>query len=224
MLKAASSVFKREYLLISRSAGQWMESWIFFVLVVLLLPMLVGESLKQTPLLVMALIWISILLATLLTLDKVIRLDFYDGVFDYWLMSCEPLWWLMFIKSWSHWLLWILPMVLVSPVVMLILGLDKDAIPVLFFALLLGTPVFSFLALVSASLTLTLRSSGLLLALILVPLSLPVIFVGAMPLASHLAGQSASGFYALLGAFSIASSVLLPHACAFGIKVSSSCG
>ena len=224
MLQAASSVFKREWLQVTRSRGQWMESWIFFLLVSMLVPMIVGEPLKQLPLLSVALIWTSILLATLLTLDKVIRIEFVDGVFDYWLMSNEPLWWLMFIKSWSHWILWILPMIIVSPFVMYVLGLNTQTIPVLFLSLLLGTPVFSFLAIMSASLTLTLRSSGLLLALILVPLALPVIFIGAMPLASHLAGQSASGFYALLGAFSMVCSVLLPHACAFGIKVSSSCG
>ncbi|HET9843504.1 MAG TPA: heme exporter protein CcmB [Gammaproteobacteria bacterium] len=213
-------MFKREWLITRRSKGQWAQPIAFFILATAILPMSQGQRLTQLPLLSCSLLWMTTLLASLLTLDGVLRSDHQEGCFEQWILGSYPLWWLMLIKSWAHWVIWVLPMVLISPLLMIMLQIPVSAIPILFISLLLGTPSFSFLGLLSTSLTLSIKASGLLLALILIPLAYPVILMGLAPTTRSLEGFGVGGNFALLAAFSIVMSVLAPHVCAFGVKVS----
>ena len=220
MLLSAFSLIKREWVLMRRSKGQWAEPWIFLILTASLLPMLNAEAVKNNPLLGISLLWISLMMAVMLTFDKGLRQDFHDGVFEQWRLGPNPLWWLVFAKSLAHWLMWVLPMIILSPLLMVMFSLPSVLMPVTLMGFILGTPVFSFLGLVASALTLNLRASGLLLALIFIPLTVPVLILALSACASAMADHDVSGHLALLAALSVLSMVLLPHASAFGIKVS----
>lgn len=224
MMTAALKVFTREWYLVRSTPSQWTQPWVFIVLMTLLPGMLIGDQLRHNPLLPGMLIILSIVYACMLSLDRAIRQENLSGIFAQWLISPWPMWWLMLVKGWSHWLLWVMPMVFISPVMMVVFGLDLQTSCTLFIALSIATPMLSFVGLMSSALTLNAQASGFLVALIMLPLIMPMALLSLSPIQSVLIDQSPAASFALLAAITVVSSVLCPIACAFGVRVGQSCG
>ena len=165
-------------------------------------------------------LWVAALLATLLSLGRLFALDHADGTLEQMLLSPEPLSVIVLGKVTAHWLSAGLPLVLLAPVLALQFDLPWDAIGVLAASLLLGTPVLSLLGAIGAALTLGLRGGGVLVALLVLPLYIPVLIFGAGAVSAQASGQGASAHLHLLAGVLAASLALAPWAAAMALRLS----
>ncbi len=224
MFEALIKIFCREWALLRCQPSQWIQPWVFLCFMAVMPAIMVGETLKSSPLLSATLIYLAVVFSSMLTLDKALKEDHDNGTFTQWILSPWPLWWLMLAKTLAHWLFWVAPMILISPVIMIMLGFKLDMLIIMALGLLIGTPLLSFVGVMTSALTLGLHASGFLVALIMLPLIMPMLLLSLSPVQSLLLGSDIGGSIALLGALTILTSVLCPLACAFGVKVSQSCG
>src|SRR5476651_1586739 len=164
--------------------------------------------------------WVAALLSVLLSLDGLFRSDFEDGSLEQWVLSSHPLALLVLAKVLAHWVFSGLALVLLAPLLALMLGLPSECLPVLLLSLLLGTPVLSLLGAVGAALTVGLKRGGLLLALLILPLYIPVLILGSGALQAALQGMPATGYLLWLGSLTALAVTLTPFAIAAGLKIS----
>jgi heme exporter protein B len=160
------------------------------------------------------------LLATLLALDSLFRADFDDGVLEQMLMSSQPLSMLVLGKVFAHWLTTGLPLLLLSPMLAMVMNLQTRALPALVASLALGTLTLSLIGGIGAALTVSLRRGGVLLALLVLPLFIPVLIFGSSCVVSAAAGLPVEGQLSLLGALAILATILAPPAIAAALRVS----
>ena len=144
------------------------------------------------------------------------RADFEEGVFEQWILSPIPLWFLLLTKGLAHWLINLLPMVILAPVIAYSLYLPSESLLTLIFSLLLGTPILSMIALIGVCLTLAIKNSGILLSLILLPLMIPVLIFGVGSIHAY----EPNAQFALLGAMLAMSCCFAPIVAAFALKTS----
>ncbi len=219
MLKVINVVIKHELIAAYRRLNEVLTGFWFFLVVCCLFPLsLIPEEsslVKVAP----GIIWVVALLATLLSLDKLFRADYQDGSLNHWVMSPYPLTGLILAKVIAHWLMTGLPLVLLSPVLAMVFHLPMPATQVLVISLLLGTPLLHLLGAFGAALTMSLRNSGLLLAVIIFPLYVPALIFGAGAVTSQLAGLTYSAQLAWLASLSLAGASLLPLATAAALKL-----
>jgi heme exporter protein B len=191
----------------------------FYVIVVALFPLAVSPE----PVLLQALgpgvLWVAALLASLLSLPRLFAADFADGSLEQIALSPHPLPALVSGKMLAHWLTTGLPMVLLVPVLGLQYALSADVLGVTMLALLLGTPILSLLGAIGAALTLGARGGGSLLALLVLPLCVPVLIFGAGSADALRAGMSAAPNLSLLGAGLLLSLVGAPFATASAVRI-----
>jgi heme exporter protein B len=167
------------------------------------------------------LLWIALLLAALLSADRIFHNDYEDGSLDVLTMGPLPLAAVAASKSLAHWITTCVPLALLAPVLGLLLNFPIDTIPILVLAMLVGTPAVSFIAGIGASLTLGLRRSGLLLALLVLPLYVPVLIFGVSTISAAVTGPGSPWPPLLmLCAISLASMVLAPLASAAALRTS----
>jgi heme exporter protein B len=192
---------------------------LFYVIVVALFPLAVSPE----PVLLQALgpgvLWVAALLASLLSLPRLFAADFADGSLEQIALSPHPLPALVSGKMLAHWLTTGLPMVLLVPVLGLQYALSADVLGVTMLALLLGTPILSLLGAIGAALTLGARGGGSLLALLVLPLCVPVLIFGAGSADALRAGMSAAPNLSLLGAGLLLSLVGAPFATASAVRI-----
>jgi heme exporter protein B len=165
-------------------------------------------------------LWVAALLAGMLSLTRLFAADFIDGSLEQMLLAPQPLALLVTAKILAHWIVCGLPVVLLAPIIGLQYALPHDVLLVLVFALLLGTPALSLIGAIGAALTLGVRGSGLLIALLVLPLYIPVLIFGAGAVAATQHGMSAQAHLSLLGACSLLSLVLAPLATAAALRIS----
>ncbi len=146
-----------------------------------------------------AVLWLAVLLAGQLSLDSLFRSDAEDGSLEQWLLAPVPLAWLVLVRVLLHWAT-ALPLIVVSPLLAEMLHLPHDQLPMLLASLLLGTPLLSLIGGVVAALTVGIRRSGILVALLSLPLYVPVLVFGAGSLAAAGRGQDPVGALLMLGA------------------------
>jgi heme exporter protein B len=163
-------------------------------------------------------VWVAALLASMLTLPRLFAADHADGSLDQMLLSASPAGVIVAAKLTAHWLIAGLPLVVLSPLIALQFDLAADAAIALVWSLLVGTPILTLIGAIGAALTLGLRAGGLLLALLVLPLYVPVLILGAGSVAAGAAGLDTSGYYMLLGALLIAAAVLAPWAIAAALR------
>ncbi len=130
--------------------------------------------LELTPLM----IWLSCLLVSVLNLESIFKEDYEDGTLDYFISSNSFHESVVIAKIFSHWILTTLPVVVISPIVSLLLGIDYQTTLILFLSLMIGTPTMSLLGSVAAALTLTLKRGKILLAIIVLPMYVPILIFG----------------------------------------------
>ncbi|MEE4231977.1 heme exporter protein CcmB [Pseudomonas viridiflava] len=213
-------LLQREARLLARSPAELANPLVFFAIVMALFPLAVGPETQLLQTLSPGLVWVAALLAVLLSLDGLFRSDFEDGSLEQWVLSPHPLALLVLVKVLAHWVFSGLALVLVAPVLALMLGLPGHCVPVLMLSLLLGTPVLSLLGAVGAALTVGLKRGGLLLALLILPLYIPVLILGSGALQAALQGMPATGHLLWLGSLTALAVTLTPFAIAAGLKIS----
>jgi len=203
-----------------RRWGDLASPIVFFVMVTTLFPLALSPEHEVLRTLGPAVLWIAALLASLLSLNALFRADVDDGSMEQLVIGPHPLALIMLGKTIAHWLLSGLPLVLLAPLLGVTYHLSPAGIAALCITLLLGTPTLSLLGSIGAALTAGVRQSGGLLAILVVPLMLPVLMFGARATALAAAGEDISGPLYLLGAFLVLSVTVVPLASAAAIRIS----
>jgi len=192
---------------------------LFFLIMVVMVPFAVGPDLKLLALIGPAMLWLGALLASLLTLDRLFLTDLEDGSLDLLLTSETPLELAVAAKAIAHWLTTGLPLVIVAPLLGLMLNVELAAMGPLMLTLAAGTPALTFIGLVGAALSVTLRRGGLLLAVLVLPLTIPVLIFGIAAADAAIAGRAGFGSaFTVLCALSLFGLVLGPVAAAAALR------
>jgi len=178
MIAAFSALFVREIRLAVRVGGGALMGVLFFLTVVTVFPFAVGPDLNLLGRIGPAILWIGALLATLLGLDRLFQAERDDGSLDLLLMGEHPLELVVFVKAMAHWVATGLPLVLAAPVLGIFVNLEPIAIGAVALTLLVGTPALTLVGAIGAALTVSLRRGGVLLAILVLPLTIPVLIFG----------------------------------------------
>src|SRR5436309_1967074 len=177
-MTALSALLLRDMRLAVRVGGGALIGVLFFLIVVTLMPFAIGPDLALLARIGPAILWLGALIASLLALDRLIAADHEDGSLDLILMARVPLELAVAVKALAHWLTTGLPLVIAAPLLGLLLNLDPIATGAVALTLLVGTPALTFIGLVGAALAAALRRGGLLLAVLVLPLTIPVLIFG----------------------------------------------
>jgi heme exporter protein B len=219
MWSAARALMARDLRVLWRRRGDALQPALFALLVVLLFALALGAERTALAKSAAAVLWLAVLLAGLLALDTLFRGDADDGSLEQWLLAPVPLAWLVLVRTFMHWATTALPLLLVTPLLAELLYLPHDQLPVLMASLALGTPLLSLLGAVVAALTVGMRRSGILVALLALPLYVPVLVFGAGSVAAAAQGLDPTGALLLLGAGLALATVLAPLAAAAAIRI-----
>jgi heme exporter protein B len=213
-------IVTRDLRLAFRHWDQVIQPLIFFVIVTTLFPLAISPALDDLRKIAPGVVWVAAMLASLLALESLFRPDVEDGTMEQWALSGQPLSLMLFAKTVTHWLLSGLPLVLISPLVGTALGLPSSVWPVLALSLALGTGSLSLLGAIGAALTVAVRRGSVLLALLVLPLEMPVLIFGARAVDLALQGESVVGPLYLLGALLLLFASLAPLAMAAAMRIS----
>lgn len=214
------TVLRRDLLLALRRRSDVATTLFFFLIVSSLFPLGIGPEPAVLSSIAPGVLWVAALLAGMLSLTRLFATDFADGSLEQMLLAPQPLALQVTAKILAHWIVCGLPVVLLAPIIGLQYALSGDALLVLVLALLLGTPALSLIGAIGAALTLGVRGSGLLIALLVLPLYIPVLIFGAGAVAASQHGMSAQAHLSLLAACSLLSLVLAPMATAAALRIS----
>ncbi len=217
---AWTTVLKRDLLLALRRRSDVATTLFFFLIVSSLFPLGIGPEPAVLSSIAPGVLWVAALLAGMLSLTRLFATDYSDGCLEQMLLAPQPLAVLVTAKILAHWLVCGLPVVLLAPIIGLQYALPGDALLVLVLALLLGTPALSLIGAIGAALTLGVRGSGLLIALLVLPLYIPILIFGAGAVAASQHGMSAEAHLSLLAACSLLALVLAPLATAAALRIS----
>jgi heme exporter protein B len=213
-------IVARDLRLAFRHWDQVIQPLIFFVIVTTLFPLAISPALDDLRKIAPGVVWVAAMLASLLALESLFRPDVEDGTMEQWALSGQPLSLMLLAKTVTHWLLSGLPLVLISPLVGTALGLPSSVWPVLAISLALGTGSLSLLGAIGAALTVAVRRGSVLLALLVLPLEMPVLIFGARAVDLALQGESVVGPLYLLGALLLLFASLGPIAMAAAMRIS----
>lgn len=220
MAGAVIAILRRDLILAVRRRTDVLTTLVFFVIVVSLFPLGVGPEMNLLRSMGPGVVWVAALLAAMMSLSHLFASDYADGTLEQMLLSPHSLTLLVAGKVTSHWLVTGLPLVLISPVLGLQYNLSGNAVGVLALSLLLGTPVLSMIGAIGAALTLGLRGSGSLLALLILPLYIPVLIFGAGAVDAVSAGTGVEGHLSILAAFLVLAAAFAPWVIAAALRVS----
>lgn len=213
------AMIRRDLRIAVRVGGGALIGVLFFLTVVVLMPFALGPDLALLARLGPAILWIGALLASLLTLDRLFMADHDDGSLDLILMSRTPLELACAAKALAHWIAAGLPLVIATPVLGLLLNLDGASTLAVATTLLAGTPALTFTGMIGAALAVSLQRGGLLLAVLVLPLSIPVLIFGVAASNAAVEGTVAFGTpFSILCALSLASLVIGPFAAAASLR------
>ena len=183
---------------------------VFFIIVASLFPLGVGPEPEILRTIAPGVIWVAALLATLLSLQRLFGHELYDGTLEQLLLSPQPLSLLVSAKIFTHWLTTGLPLVIISPLLGIQLGLSSEAIIMTVYSLLLGTPILSLIGAIGAALTLGLRGGGVLLSLLILPLYIPILIFSSSAIVASSSGYSTEAQLSLLAAYLCIGVISLP--------------
>ena len=210
----------RDTRLAARSKGEVIQSLAFFVVVVSLFPLAIGPESALLKRIAPGVVWVAALLSVLLTLPRMFANDHADGTLEQLALSVYPLPAIVAGKLAAHWLMTGLPLALLSPLLGLQFGLEARELGVLFASLMLGTPMLSLIGAIGAALTLGVRGGSILLALLVLPLNIPVLIFGAGAVEQSMVALDFSANLSLLGAILLLGGLVVPFAAAAAVKIS----
>jgi len=214
-MTAFSALLQRELGLGIRDGGALGTVLGFYAIAVAMMPIAVGPDLKLLSRIAPGVLWISLLLAALLSLSRLFERDLEDGTLDIYAMGSMPLELITTAKALGHWLTTCLPLVLLTPVLGLFLNVDFRAVPMIVTTMLIGTIAVSFLGTIAAALTVRSKRGGLLIALLVLPIYVPTLIYGITTVtALMLAPDGYESPLLLLSAISLVAAVVGPAASA----------
>ncbi|MEM7304551.1 MAG: heme exporter protein CcmB [Pseudomonadota bacterium] len=214
------SILRRDLLLAVRRRRELANPLVFFIIITSLFPLGVSPDKALLSQIAVGVIWVTALLAMLMSMDTMFRSDFEDGSLEQLLLLPGPKFFLIGAKITAHWISIGLPLVILAPVMALLLYFPANAIISLIITLLISTPILSLLGAIGVALTLSLKSGGILSSLLILPFYIPVLIFSTMAINAAADNLPVSGYYALLGAFLILSVLLVPFAVVAALKVS----
>ncbi|MFL6821331.1 MAG: heme exporter protein CcmB [Xanthobacteraceae bacterium] len=218
-MTALCALLVRDLRLAVRMGGGALIGVLFFLIVVTLVPFAVGPDLALLARMGPAILWLGALLASLLALDRLLAIDHEDGSLDLILTARVPLELAVSVKALAHWLTTGLPLVVAAPLLGLLLNLDPKATGAVAVTLLAGTPALTFIGLVGAALTVALRRGGLLLAVLVLPLTVPVLIFGVAASNAAIVGPLPFGTpFSILCALTLISLIIGPVAAAIALR------
>ncbi len=217
---AFGAVVRREVSLAMKQKSDVLTPLFFFVVVASLFPLGIGPEAALLLRMAPGVLWVSALLAAMLSLQRLFATDYADGSLEQMVLSPTPLGLLVAAKALSHFLLSGLPLVLMAPVLGIQYGMDERALGVLMLSLLLGTPTLSLVGSIGAALTLGVRGAGVLVSLLILPLYIPVLIFGAGAVEADAAGLGAGGHLSILAALLALSAFFAPLATTAALRIS----
>jgi heme exporter protein B len=220
VLDVARTLVRRDLLLAMRRRSDVATALLFFIIVASLFPLGVGAEPNLLRAIAPGVIWVAALLSSMLSLGRLFALDHADGTLEQLMLGAAPLGVVVAAKSLAHWLVSGLPLVLIAPLIALQYDVAAPLYGVLASSLLLGTPVLSIIGAIGAALTLGLRGGGVLLSLLVLPLYVPVLILGAGAVDMAAAGLSPAGQLELLAAMLILAAAFAPWAVAAALRIS----
>ena len=218
--KSFFAIIQRDLLLALRKRSELVNPLLFFVLVITLFPLGIGAKPQLLQSIAPGIIWVSALLAAMLSLDNLFRSDFDDGSLEQIILSPYPTSLLILAKILAHWLVTGLPLLLISPLLAVFLGMSASAINILLVTLLLGTPVLSLIGAIGVALTVGLRRGGMILSLLVLPLYVPVLIFASNAVEMASSGLPVIAQLNILTAILFMSLTLAPWPTAAALKMS----
>lgn len=213
------AVLGRDLRLVWRRRGDALQPALFAVLVASLFPLALGPEPQVLARIAPGVIWVALLLASMLSLDTLFRSDLDDGSLEQFMLAPQPLAALVFAKVLVHWMTSSLPLLLAAPLLAELLFLPAGLLPVTLATLALGTPMLSLIGAVVVALTVGMRRSGMLLALLALPLYVPVLIFGAGTVMAAAQGLPTHGALLLMAAGLVLTLVLAPLAAASALRI-----
>ncbi len=211
-------VFLHDLRLAFRNRQSLLNPLTFFVIVIVLFPLGVSPDSKFLSQAAAGLVWVAALLSMMLSLDRLFQTDYDDGTLEQLLLSGQPFYLIVLCKQAAHWVVSALPLIILSPLLATMLHLPAEHLAILFVSLLLGTPVIGLIGGIGAALTVSLRSGGLLISLLVLPLTIPILIFGTGAVLASMEGLSVNGHLAFLGALLALSVTLSPIATSAALK------
>lgn len=216
---AFTAVLVRDLKLGLRHRSELLNPLLFFLIVVTLFPLALGPDKTTLQQLAPAVIWVAAVLASSISMDMMFRSDFEDGSLEQFLLAPCPDIILVMAKILAHWLLTGAPLTLFALLLSILLYLPAQALLPLLLSLLIGTPIFSLVGSVGVALTVGLRGGGMLLALLILPLYMPVLIFAVAAVNNALQGLSVRGEFYFLGALLVLALTLAPFATASSLRI-----
>ena len=213
-------IFWRELQVVFRRGAEIANPLWFFLIVITLFPLGIGPEPQLLARIAPGVIWVAALLASLMAMDRLFRDDFQDGSLEQLMLLPVPLPLVVLAKVTAHWVVTGLPLLLLSPLAALLLGLDFYGWQVMAATLLLGTPTLSFLGAPGVGLTVGLKRGGVLLSLLVLPLTIPLLIFATAAMDAASMHLPVEGYMAILGALLAGSATLSPFATAAALRVS----
>jgi heme exporter protein B len=213
------STLARELKISIRNPSGLINPLLFFIVTISLFPLSISPEAKILSEIAPGIIWVAAMLSVLLSLNTIFHYDFDNGILEQLSISHHSTALVILIKSFSHWILTGLPIVLLSPLMGLFLFLDENSIQVLMLTLLIGTPSLSLIGTIGASLIVGIRSAGMLLALLILPLYIPILIFASSAISQFQAGFEITGQILWLIVILLFSLMLSPFISAAALKI-----
>lgn len=213
-------IFRTELRVVLRHGVEVANPLWFFLLTIVLFPLSVGPEPQLLMRMAPGIMWVAVLLASMLALERLFRDDLADGSLEQQMLLPIPLPAVVLVKVLAHWVVTGVPLLLLSPLAALLLGMDADGWQMLALTLLLGTPTLSFLGAPGVALTIGLKRGGVLLSVLLLPLTIPLLIFATAAMDAAAMHLPVRGYLAILGALLAGSATLSPFATAAALRIS----
>jgi heme exporter protein B len=210
----------RDLLLAWRRRTDVLATLFFFIIVVSLFPLGIGPEPRLLRTIAPGVVWVAALLASMLSLGRTFGNDYRDGTLEQLILTPQPLYLIVLAKVFAQWLVAELPLVAVAPLLGLQFGLSQNTLGIMVVSLLLGTPALSLIGSIGAALTLGLRAANVLVALLVLPLYIPVLIFGAGAIEAAVGGTGPQPYLLLLGATLVLALAFAPWATSAALKIS----
>jgi heme exporter protein B len=210
---------QRELTLLARQKSDWLNPVLFFIIVLTLFPLGVGPEPNMLRIMAPGIVWIAALLSVLLAAERLFKDDYRNGVVEQLVASQQALMPFVLAKITGNWLSTGLPLVLLSPLVALLFNMESAAFSAMALTLLLGTPVLSLLSVLGAAITVSADKGGILLALLILPLYIPLLIFASAAIEAASIGLGYQGQLAILLAIMLFALALVPMAVCSALKI-----
>jgi len=220
LISSLRYLLKRELLIAFRNRQSLTNPLIFFAIVIVLFPLGISPEPSFLKTASIGLVWVAALLSMMLSLEGLFLSDYDDGSLEQLVLCSHPLYLLVVVKSFVYWCLTAVPLIIISPLFALMLHIELSIMPLLLATLLIGTPVITLIGSIGAALTVSLRGGGVLVSLLVLPLTIPVLIFGSGTVQAGIDGLPTSGYLAIMLMMLVLALTLAPFATAAALKMS----